>query len=408
MLSLLAIIPIFFILLLNQNVIDICAEAADKLHKKHPLIYVYDWPELLDVYANYTDRDHSSHGVEFPEWTSNKGTGRIIDARRMEHKTSQFSLFKIIYERMLVSEYRTYDITKATTFFIPFDIGMHAAFLKANGRMRRSDCPLYEQVKKRLNSSVYFQRNYGHDHILVNSVNQNLNYFLRAPNCVAIIQLCWNCTKLSIDEYMFIAKDREFELKDRGINWHAVPFPSDYHYRYSSRYNYNNGGGSSKAPWAENIYDRSTIVSFVGGSRRFNQIATDIREALIKQCQLHSKECSFDTYKHGKNERGLHKLSRQSTFCFQVSISHILISNYLLLYTYEHLYALNSYSLLVTCQHGNPCLIVCYQVVYQSYFTHLQLDICMSGTLVNYGKRYLSTSTPCLIMRILSLTRLIM
>jgi hypothetical protein len=29
---------------------------------------------------------------------------------------------------------------------------------------------------------------------------------------------------------MFIARDRNYELKNRGINWHAVPFPSDYHY----------------------------------------------------------------------------------------------------------------------------------------------------------------------------------
>lgn len=141
----------------------------------------------------------------------------------MEYKTSQFSLFKIVYEKMLIDPRRTLNPDEgthtnshsiphilihaltytATTFLIPFDIGMHACFLESNGRMRRSNCPLVSEVNIRLKKSIYFTRNYGHDHLLINSVNQNMNYFYNSANCRSFFLECWNCTKLSIDEYMY-------------------------------------------------------------------------------------------------------------------------------------------------------------------------------------------------------------
>jgi hypothetical protein len=113
----------------------ICACAID-------LIYVYDWPDLVNRYANFSDRSHLSHGVEIPIWQTNHGAGREVDISNLEFKTSQFGLFKLFYERALIDSRRTMDPAEATSFFIPFDIGMHIAFLESNGRMRRSGCPL--------------------------------------------------------------------------------------------------------------------------------------------------------------------------------------------------------------------------------------------------------------------------
>eukprot|EP00605_Chrysophyceae_sp_TOSAG23-4_P002054 GSChrysophyteH1.ASY1.ANO1.2275.1 assembled CDS len=273
--------------------------------------YVYDWPELVDRYANFTDRDHTSHGVEFPAWTQHRGAGRLVDKENLEHKTSQFSLHKLFYERALIDPRRTLDPGEATTFLIPFDLGMHVAFLEANGRMRRSGCPLVGTVEDALNNQPYFKRKFGHDHVLVFSINYNMNYFMNAEACQNFLRLCFNCTKLSIDEYLFTAKHRDFESQYRGVNWHAVPFPSDYH--YSSHAN-----DLLLATGIPHRYNRGIIVSFTGNPRRFNTYSTQIRESLVKQCSDmgDNQLCMHGSYKHDKKVTN-NQLSRDSVFCLQ-------------------------------------------------------------------------------------------
>jgi len=316
-------------------------------------MYVYDWPDLQDRYANFTDR-RDAHGVEIPHWRLHRGLGRVVDGHNMEFKTSQFALYKIFYERALLDPQRTLDPSKASSFFIPFDLGMHTAFLEANGRMRRSNCPAAPTVIQRLNESIYFHRKMGHDHTLVFALNQNMNYFMAGQRCQELLRLCWNCTKLSIDEYLFTAKDRVFESKNRGINWHAVPFPSDYHYTTrplaedvaplpqpvaipvaATAYKANPGPGPGSAatttatttpattvspflaPW-ERTDPRSTIVSFTGSPRRYNDIATSMRESLVKQCASHGTSCVFGKYSHDpKALSNPGKLARESVFCLQ-------------------------------------------------------------------------------------------
>jgi len=312
-------------------------------------LFVYDWPDLQDRYANFTDRK-DAHGVEIPHWRLHHGLGRVVDGANMEHKTSQFALHKIFYERALLDPRRTLDPAKATSFFIPFDLGMHTAFLESNGRMRRSNCPSAPLVIKRLNESAWFRRKMGHDHTLVFALNQNMNYFMAGPRCQEFLRFCWNCTKLSIDEYLFTAKDRNFEMKNRGINWHAVPFPSDYHYSsrqlaeetqplpnpstsnsvatafVSSASATSSSSSSSSSsvsvsswlpPW-ERTTARPTIVSFTGSPRRYNDIATAMREALIKQCAAHGTSCVYGKYSHDpKALSNPGKLARESVFCLQ-------------------------------------------------------------------------------------------
>ena len=151
------------------------------LHTAADKIYVYDWPELVNRYANFTDRDHKSHGVEFPAWVEYGGAGRLVDAGHLEFKTSQFAMHKLFYERALIDPRRTLNPEEATSFFIPFDVGMHTAFLEANGRMRKSNCPLLPDVEDRLNQLPYFKRKGGHDHTMVFAINYNMNYYHIPP-----------------------------------------------------------------------------------------------------------------------------------------------------------------------------------------------------------------------------------
>lgn len=317
------------------------------------LFYIYDWPDLVDRYANWSDRPSSHHGVEMPHWRLHYGAGRLVNASHMEYKTSQFGLFKLLFERAKIDPRRTSDPSKAVSFFIPFDFGMHVAFFETNGRMRKTNCPLAPEVMYRLGNSTHFNKNFGHDHTLIFSINQNMNYFLNSENCVKLLRLCWNCTKLSIDEYMFIGKDRNFELKNRGVNWHAVPFPSDYHFSnyaqvpddvvipkkgtHASGHGHGHGQGKAAStpplvasnananiprtknaiipPW-ERTNPRPIIVSFVGNSRRYNEYSTMTREALVKQCANHTGECLHGHYVHDA-KMTQNQLARDSVFCLQ-------------------------------------------------------------------------------------------
>lgn len=281
--------------------------------KKQAKFYIYDWPAIVNRYANYTDRNHHGHGVEFPQWMLNHGAGRLISKQDHLYKTSQFALFKIMYERALLDPRRTLDPKKASSFLIPYDFGMDATFTQAHGRMRRTQCPLSSEVLRLLTQSTHFQANHGHDHTLIVSVNQNMNYFFNAKPCIDMLMACWNCTKLAIDEYMFIAHNRNFELRNRGINWHAVPFPSDYHYDSSLSPTI-----SSMPPWEQDETARPVLVSFVGNIRKFSTVSTSIREALHHQCSNHS-ECSHGTYRHDikANVTGSNVEARNAVFCLQ-------------------------------------------------------------------------------------------
>ena len=277
------------------------------LSNKDGLFYIYNWTHLVDRYARYTDRPH---GVDFPDWTWNYGSGKCIQKETMEYKTSQFGLFKIMYERALLDPRRTMDPENATSFLIPYDFGMDATFFETNGRMRRTGCPLAAEALKLLNSSKYFHSNHGHDHTLIVSVNQNMNYFFHAKNCLQVFHQCWNCTKLSIDEYMFIAKDRNFELKNRGINWHAVPFPADYHFDSSIE----------QIPmWERKQENRSYLVSFTGSPKRYNAVSTSIRLALLEQCHNLSHICTSGNYHHHTALDLVKNLyeKQHSVFCLQ-------------------------------------------------------------------------------------------
>jgi len=304
------LVLIFFALLLRGSVVQ------SSLPIENPRFYIYDWPEAASIYAKYTDRDIGLHGVEFPRWEENFGAGRSIDPHFMEYKTSQFSLYKLMYERALIDPRRTLKPEEATTFVVPYDIGMDACFTH-HGRMRQANCKHGYSVIQRLNESTFFHRNNGHDHVMFVSVNQNMNYFFFQPNCSSVFNFCWNCTKLAIDEYLFTAQDRIHELRGRGINWHAIPFPSDYHYLDENK---NNIQPHWESPAEYGNKHRKHIVSFSGNTQRLNKYSTRIREALVRSCSaINSTDiCTNKRYNTGAGSfTSIHSLSRNSIFCLQ-------------------------------------------------------------------------------------------
>ena len=87
--------------------------------------YIYEWPaHFSDVYppksAILDPTTTYDHG-----FNENNGAGKLIDTSYGLFQTWQFSLYKNIMSRLLVSEYRTRNPKEATSFILPYDAGVH-------------------------------------------------------------------------------------------------------------------------------------------------------------------------------------------------------------------------------------------------------------------------------------------
>lgn len=91
-------------------------QAVEKADK----IYIYTPPIDIDYYPK-----QEVHTGDFKSvFRQNNGTGEVLDEAYGMHETFQFSLFDMIYNRLLVDPRRTLDPSEATAFFIPYDIAI--------------------------------------------------------------------------------------------------------------------------------------------------------------------------------------------------------------------------------------------------------------------------------------------
>ena len=144
------------------------------------------------------------------------------------------------------------------------------------------------------------------------------------PECIKFITgICQNCIKLSIDDYSFLYLASEYSVlqKERGINWRAVPFPSDLHWHSKMETPY---------PW-ESQHDRDILVSFIGSNYSFNKGTEKLRKAIVIQCAKHTEHCLWFQYGGGSsglpminrdfsnvnmvNGTSIHDIMKRSVFC---------------------------------------------------------------------------------------------
>ena len=226
-------------------------------------------------------------------------------------------MFQLMFNRAVKDPRRTLDPSKATSFIIPYDFASDVAFMsrrpgKRNGFDFRR-CPLGSKVSALLQESEWFQRKRGRDHLLLVGMNYAMDHFILKPQCKAFLLSCNNCTKLAIDDYSYLYGDPSEGISVRGDYWHAVPFPSDYHWTVNSK---------TPFPW-ENT-NRPLTASYVGSGSSFYGPARKIRGSIIKYCTQHSQDCQHQTYgMNGTRDRAAvdgynpHAVSHKSVFCFQ-------------------------------------------------------------------------------------------
>ena len=280
------------------------------------LFYIYDtddWPDIGHASSTFKYDSRAILNV-----TINNGAGPVINTKQGLYHTDQYQLYLLMYNRALTDQRRTRDPSKATTFIIPYDFSSDIAFYRQcykNITQTCFDfryCPLATRVQSLLNLSPWYHRHSGHDHLVFVGFNYCMDHYLKKPKCRYFLEnVCYNCTKLAIDDYSF-AYYKEYHYF-KGINWHAIPFPSDFHWtRLVTR------------PYPWEATDRPYLVSYVGSSKSHFGPARNLKRKLETLCHKHKELCIHASYSKDGSRSSLYVqghdplwVNRHSVFCLQ-------------------------------------------------------------------------------------------
>ena len=249
----------------------------------------------------------------------NGGAGASVNVSSGSYHTDQYQLFLLIFSRALKDPRRTMDPSKATTFIIPYDLASDAAYYKQCARhvenicfdFRR--CPQAPIISNLLKSSPWYLKNNGSDHLLIIGMNYAMNHYIGKPKCKQFLtEICFNCTKIAIDDYSYL-QATDAGVKEKGDNWHATPFPADFHW---------NKKIEKPFPWENR--DRPYLSSYIGSTQSFYMPAKKLRQSIAYYCALHNDICIHQTYGLNGTRQSFKvagynplQISSHSIFCFQ-------------------------------------------------------------------------------------------
>jgi len=224
---------------------------AEDVHLLPRLFYIYNWSsDITDSWP----AGYSHPRLSFEEhFKLNYGAGVAVDIEQGFYHTHQYSLFQLFYHRLLQSDRRTMDPSRASVFFIPYDLGMDGSTRRSDGALIQTNCPNVERVIQLLENSPHFRASGGSNHFALHSINQMMLYYANEP-CLRLYQLCFNCTKLSIDTYSSIVYRFIAENAFMRNKWLSIPFPSNFHLSEAS----------SKPPWMDIIVVAAAAASSDG------------------------------------------------------------------------------------------------------------------------------------------------
>lgn len=265
----------------------VTTEVATAAHK----FYIYDWPkELVYIWPdNYSHHRISIH----KKFREHGGAGPLINAANGVHHTHQYSLFTLLYNRLLESDRRTPNPAEASAFFIPYDLGMDATTRSSDGALARTKCPRVQSAMSFLEQSPYFKRSHGTDHFLLHSINQMMVFYANGA-CTRLYELCYNCTKLSIDTYPPGVFDHLDSHPFMTHKWLSIPFPSNFH--YSSAVTAPAWNAVTRIPgYMPQFYDteRPYALCFVGSTMVTAKRQKRLRQELVVTCRARSSECLY-------------------------------------------------------------------------------------------------------------------
>jgi hypothetical protein len=193
--------------------------------------YIYDdgpqgaWHNISILSTNMRDDPN-----EILEIVSNHGAGPLVNAERGAYHTDQYQLFLLNFNRAQHDWRRTYDPNVATTFIIPYDFASDVSYYKKCARNKENTCldfrkcPMASRVEDLLLQSPFFHNKLGYDHVLFIGNNYAQEHYIGKPACKKFLSgVCFNCTKLAIDDYSFLHSGDQ-GMVTKGTNWSDVSF----------------------------------------------------------------------------------------------------------------------------------------------------------------------------------------
>ena len=247
------------------------------------------------------------------------------------YDTYQFDLFNLMYIRALKDPRRTRNPEEATTFLIPYDahtdtmqyvereVGEKGEdVVRKDWFVGTSDIAV--MVHNLLLKSSFFQRKAGHDHLMIVPWSYAYDFYLLKPNAVPLYRLCENCTKITPEDYSFLVQSKEKNIAQqmKGKYWHAVPYPSNFHW---------NKRVERPFLWEKTSESRPLLVNYIGAAYSICELATKLRREIYKICPTHPENiCKLSHYskRHDREptlmegaEDPHYNLSLNSIFCFQ-------------------------------------------------------------------------------------------
>lgn len=303
---------------------DVWSLPKENPHRRHFRFYVYDTGDWNRIgKAGFSPQGEG----EIVEMSTNRGAGPLVNMTDGSYHTDQYQLYALHYHRWMKDPRRTLNPADATTFIIPYDLATDAAYYRHCAKNKEHKCfdfrkcPMAPEVEKLLSESPWFQRNGGKDHLLVVGMNYAMDHYILKPKCKSLLlNVCSNCTKIAIDDYSYLHSG-DIGIKEKGDNWHAVPFPSNFHWsKFTPR----------PFPWERDNLpeDRNILVSYIGSTQSYWNPARRLRGSLVHFCSLHRKDCVHATYGEGGGRSVFRDLSKdasknplevssRSIFCFQ-------------------------------------------------------------------------------------------
>lgn len=247
--------------------------------------YIYELPDRFNkaLLSNCTKLDPWLNKCPYIE---NQGLGQLLykksswyNTRSSWYNTYQFSADMIFHARAVNHPCRTYNLSSALMFYIPFYPSLYAPSFFLEYNFTRRDAMAVDLVNY-ISSFPNFQRHGGHDHFLVSGimVQDLIRTSDRIDGKAFRSNNLLNLPKLSNVSILIIERKQLRKYK----NHFGIPYPSYFHPRSKAEMiSWQNEVRRSKRPH---------LFSFVGGTRPKRHKAEMYRSTVINQCKR-SKKC---------------------------------------------------------------------------------------------------------------------